>query len=200
MSTDIRFGVSYGGLFEQGFRSPPTLVRFEGFESTTARLQGSGWRLACDESIQSSTLRLAIRHQGLEVFGVSAPVRKEEILRSTDRGTQHLIFYIQRLASEKYISLYEAPSVWHGIDATPTFLEHKPKRIEDLFLFTPASLAPNSQEIISDPETVMELLEKITAMQKPEMTELRKKQRRENSLTAVTTHAKIITFAQRDAA
>lgn len=193
------------GLFDMGYRSPPIPVRFEGFEGTTTGLQRCGWELSCDEDFMYGDFQVAIFHRHMGVVGLSERVRRSSLMTAMN---QHLRFdevepiYIRRITQSHQLiysgfSTINAPreSPWHAIDAEPMFLSEHPVRPEDLFMFRPAS-APAPQEIIADPETVADLMEKIIKLQKPDMDQIRERNRRRDSLTPQITHAKIISFKE----
>lgn len=192
-------------LFDQGFRSPPIPVRFEGFEATTTGLQRSGWELSCNEDYAYGDFQLAIFHRGLGVVGISDRIRRGSMLAAfhSHLDLQYVEpIYIRRITQSHQLiysgfSTINAPreSPWHAIDAEPMFLSEHPVRPEDLFMFRPAS-APAPQEIIADPETVADLMEKIIKLQKPDMDQIRERNRRRDSLTPQITHAKIISFKE----
>lgn len=191
------------GLFDMGYRSPPTPVRFEGFEGTTTGLQRSGWELSCDEDYLYGDFRVAIFHRRMGVVGLSERVRRSSLMTAMN---QHMRFdevepiYIRRI-TQSHSLIYAGPMLlpngtsWHAIDAEPMFMSERPVRPEDLFMFRPAS-APAPQEIIADPETVADLMEKIIKLQKPDMDQIRERNRRRDSLTPQITHAKIISFKE----
>ena len=197
-----------GGLFDMGYRSPPIPVRLEGFEATTTQLQSSGWRLACDEDMVYGDFRIAIEHQGLGVVALSDRIRRGGLMRAMNldrdlsacepirmvRVTQSFNLVYTGLSSGKYLG--PESSSWHAIDAVPRFIEQV-VRPEDLFMFAPVDT--KAQEIIADPETVADLMEKIIKLQKPDMDRIREHNRRREareSLTGVVTHAKIISFRE----
>ena len=191
------------GLFDAGYRSPPTPVWFEGFEATTTQLQRSGWELSCDEDICYGDFQVAIFHRRIGVVGLSERIRRGQLIRAMDKHMDHAAFEpIQiRRVTQSHQLIYCGPIMapeknpWHAIDAEPMFMQEGPVRPEDLFLFRPAN-APAPQEIITDPETVAELMEKIIALQKPDMAAIRERNRRRDSLTTQVTHAKIISFKE----
>lgn len=196
----------FGGLrslFEMGYRSPPIPVWFEGFEATTTQLQRSGWDLSCDEDYAYGDFQVAIRHRQLGIVGLSERIRRGRLIHAMnermDRGAFEPI-QIRRVTQSHQL-IYSGPVMvpernpWHAIDAEPIFMQEGPVRPEDLFLFRPAN-APAPQEIITDPETVAELMEKIIALQKPDMAAIRERNRRRDSLTTQVTHAKIISFKE----
>lgn len=191
-------------LFDQGFRSPPIPVRFEGFEATTTGLQRSGWELSCNEDYAYGDFQLAIFHRGLGVVGISERIRRGQMLQAFH--SHHDLQYVEpiciRRVTQSHHLIYSGPvptpnmtSPWHAIDAEPMFLHEGPVRPEDLFMFRPAN-APAPQEIIADPETVADLMEKIVRLQKPDMDQIRERNRRRDSLTTQVTHAKIISFKE----
>jgi len=205
MAEVLRYGS--GGLFDMGYRSPPIPVRLEGFEATTTQLQRSGWRLACDEDVIYGDFRIAIEHDGLGVVALSDRIRRGSLLRAMnlerDRSACEPIRMVRITQSQNLVytglgGKYLAPgaSSWHAIDAQPRFIEQV-VRPEDLFMFAP--IDTKAQEIIADPETVADLMEKIIKLQKPDMDRIREQNRlREarESLTGVVTHAKIISFKE----
>lgn len=190
-------------MFDMGYRSPPIPVRFEGFEATTTQLQRSGWELSCNEDYAYGDFQVAIFHRGLGVVGISERIRRGSMLHAFN---SHLdLQYVEpiciRRVTQSHQLLYSGPVMvpernpWHAIDAEPMFLHDGPVCPEDLFLFRPAN-APAPQEIITDPETVAELMEKIIALQKLDMAAIRERNRRRDSLTTQVTHAKIISFKE----
>lgn len=190
-------------LFDMGYRSPPIPVRFEGFEATTTQLQRSGWELSSDEDYTYGDFQVAIFHRRLGVVGLSDRVRRTTLMTAMNQRLsweEIEPIYVRRITRSHEL-LYCGPALvpdktyWHAIDAEPMFLERRPVRPEDLFMFRPAD-APAPQEIIADPETVADLMEKIVRLQKPDMDQIRERNRRRDSLTTQVTHAKIISFKE----
>jgi hypothetical protein len=147
--------------------------------------------------------RVAIFHRHMGVVGLSERVRRSSLMTAMNQrmGFDEVEPICIRRITHSHSLIYAGPMVlpngtsWHAIDAEPMFLSERPVRPEDLFMFRPAN-APAPQEIIADPETVADLMEKIIKLQKPDMDQIRERNRRRDSLTTQVTHAKIISFKE----
>lgn len=150
--------------------SIPHRVHWGGWETTTTRMQQGGWELSAEQDIRDDSVRLAFRHQGMQMYGVTAPARVE-FFRYSHRD-EPLHFNVVRMASRiDVMVMHDDLSRFNPIDAYPQVMTQERKSIEDFGIF--AVPLARTEEIIVEPETVMGLLEKIKSMQSPEQAAIR---------------------------
>jgi hypothetical protein len=111
-------------------------------------------------------------------------------------GVEQPVFHIRYAASDIVIQTMESSFNFQAVDASPQFVSDKRRSIEDFGIF--ATPLARTEEIIVEPETVMGLLEKIKAMQAPELAAIREKNRRRDQhqpMERQQFHAQILSLA-----
>lgn len=156
-------------------------VHMVGFESDTYRLQRNGWQISAEESYYDYTLRIAIKHPGLRLYGLSNKVdhrMTERNLLSHDSGLEVMIERISAgdLQVITHIGASPVMSEFNPVDAEPHLSMTEPRSIDDFKIFRPLA---KEKEIIVPRETVGELLQRIHLLQDPKQEELREKRRKE---------------------
>jgi hypothetical protein len=184
---------------ERRFLSEPAEVLWAGFRSDTYRLQQAGWELAAEEDVMYNRIRLLMRHRDMRLYALSDDV-EYQYRRLHDRRERPLAFHVVRAAHEfREERIVGRGSMFAGfkqIDAQPQFIEREIKSIEDFKIF--ATPLARTEELIVEPETVAELLDKIRKMQAPEQARLRAKEARIAAPIEIhprtTFHAQIISL------
>jgi hypothetical protein len=183
----------------------PIRVAWAGWESDTYTLTRSGWSIATQESYQHNELHLMLHHKGLGMTGYGRIRGYMDLLQSclhdSYRGTRdldHVVIQIETLASTKDVFIQGRHPVESArwVDGEPYLMRIENKPLRNLSLFRQLD-APAPQELITEPETVQELLDKILAMQGPMRKELRAREaRRERDAPAPRRiHAQIVSLA-----
>lgn len=154
--------------------SRPLRVRWQGWESTTTRLQQGGWELAMNEDFQRMALRMTMRHQGHRMYGISNVINFDFFrYSSTVENLDHVVLEILHMGSDLIINLAETQFSFQAIDAFPQYTETVRKRIEDFGFFATPLVRTN--ELIVDPARIGEILEQIKAAQVPEQEAIRQR-------------------------
>lgn len=176
--------------------SRPAEVHFAGFRSDTYTLQQAGWRLAMEQDVRSGMLRMLMHHRDVDLHMVAADIRHNFMDMRLNREA-HPVFKIIRVARVlESVRLNLDFASFHVIDATPVMRIENPRRIEDFTLF--AAPLVRTEEIIIEPQSVAECLERIKALQAPNLAEIRERSRRRERLepsNQTRFHAQILTLA-----
>lgn len=186
--------MAFGG--EPRILSRPLRVHWAGWETTTFALQKRGWKLSACQDIRGSRLQMALRHDGMRIEGITAPLdyRYEQALDMRERAyVENIVLHVQGMLGETVMvrSESELPA-WSPIDAEPRYTEARITRLEDFAHFAGPLIRTN--EIIIPEESVPELLDRILKLQQPARIdrireELRGENRREQKF-----HAQIISL------
>lgn len=161
---------------DQFVLSRPAEVFWAGWRSTTTALQQQGWQMAAEQDFASFSLRVAFRHRDLKMYMVSERIRDIDYFE-VHRGSMPTI-YIAHAASRLDMVIHETQMPrYEPVDAYPQFVERKIVSMDDLKIFAPPLV--RTEELIVDPQTVDEMLQKIREMQAPEQQRIRAKQRLE---------------------
>jgi len=190
----------------------PLRVIMHGMEGTTQTLQHAGWSVSMKQDVKGESIQLAMHHEQLKLFAISAPVslnfmqlayRPEDFSRLLNR----VVFIIDRLATRMEVIVHGGPLLQGGfaayspVDCNPYFESMTRKSIEDFMIFRPLN---HSKNVIVDPNDVPGLMDMILKAQSPMQEEIRARQRsRENMAYVIdaglmpsqTIHAQIITVA-----
>jgi hypothetical protein len=181
--------------------SLPHRIHFCGWQSTLPALQQAGWELSAEQDFQRYGVRIAMRHKDLQMRGITNSIDYNFFAAASMGGFDYarpLDFEIVYMASDLRIVTNDTMSLFRPIDAMPQFTTTERKSIDDFGIF--ATPLARTEEIIVEPETVMQLLEKIKAMQSPEQAAIRARNRsRERRLDEATPrtqfHAQILSIA-----
>lgn len=149
--------------------SRPLRVHWAGWETTTFRLQKCGWKLSAYQDIRGSRIQMALRHDGLQIEGITNELsyEYERALDMRERDyVNSIVLTVQRMLGEQVMlrTVGELP-MWSPVDAEPRYTEEKIVRLEDFAHFAGPLIRTN--EIIVPEESVPELLERILKMQQP---------------------------------
>lgn len=182
--------------------SPPIPVEWAGFESNTARMQACGWEFAVEDNHYGFTTTVFARHRR---FGVTlrAELRGDDIrsrsvvyTRSGFSGFSGppVRFHAAQQHHETFIT--GSPVDWTRVDMNPSYVSARDLpsfNVKDLF----RPWAPESKEILVEPDTVADLFERIKKLQSHDLEAIRERNRkrdlREQSQEQVV--AQIITLA-----
>lgn len=187
------------GLSDARLLSRPCDVYFAGFRSDTHRLQQAGWQLSAEQDIRMRAIRLAMRHEGAQLYAMTSAVPYDFFEDANHYGHRLPEFQVQHVSSRMTVQLMESQFNFRPIDATPQYTEIKRRDIEDFGIF--AVPLARTEEIIVAPETVADLLDKIKRMQAPELTAIRERNRRRHepgtvadAMPETTFHAQIVSL------
>lgn len=196
----------HDGFLVQG---QPIPVRWAGWESDTYRLSRAGWALALNEESCHDQLDVVLHHQALQVTarGTVRGYRelRHRFMRSisgrygADDYLRHAGIDIEHVGLTQRFELYGrdpfALHEWVDCEPSAQTVSMQKMRLSDMTLFRKLE-APAPQELITDPETVQELLDRIVAMQAPMRKEIRtRSERRERDAPqARRIHAQIVSL------
>lgn len=191
--------MAYTDHWGPGGRTGPKLqVDFAGFRSDSYALTANGWRvhLSKDVTHYPDTWTVVFEHPGTRV---ALAGKVMDLRREVNRQGQAEV-YIKRVVPDTHSTIIDwgcsaSPMVEilprFGFDAPDP--EHRMSTLHGSGLFQLAS-AKQVQDIIVEPETVMDVLEKIRAMQQPELEAIhRRNKAREKSQQVL--HGRIIALA-----
>jgi hypothetical protein len=159
--------------------SEPVTLHWAGWTADTRRLQAAGWSISAQQDVEWDAMRLALRHEGMQIRGVTA----RQDWRYQDRMHEYTTgrnvpreMHVQHMASRLVLNIHEPPSVrdFTPVDAMPQLTHSKIITLDDLAHF--AVPLARTQEIILPEENVPELLERILKMQQPAKTERLKRE------------------------
>lgn len=156
-------------------------VHMVGFESDTFRLQRCGWQISAEEDYASYTFRIAIKHPGLKLYGISNKVDHRMMERDLLHRDSGLEVAIERISTGDlqiitHVGAMPVMSEFNPVDAEPRLMFTEPRSISDFKIFRPLA---KEKEIIVPRESVGELLERINSLQDPKQAEIRQKRQKE---------------------
>lgn len=166
--------------------SPPIDVEWCGFRSTTRAMQHAGWEFAVDASPQFRNRTILARHRDLGVMMTAElfddDLRSRSLIYNTNSGYQGYQgppVRFDRMNHERNVTFIDVdPTQMMRVDMNPEYTTVQEHRWNgdaiDLF----RKWAPQSEEIIVEPETVADLFERIKKMQSPELADIRERNRR----------------------
>jgi hypothetical protein len=199
-------------------RNPVCKISFLGWESTTTQLQRAGWSIAAEEDVMGvmfsggPCIRLALHHERAGLYLVTDR-ENFDYYRLASGWSEDFMEQIRHLV---FRVIYAAPRIetlrvpddfsrFSPIDALPMYesVEREVKRIEDYRLFRPLD---KMKDIIVDPNSVPELMQRILEIQMPEQQAIRERARKAQArhetakkfdevAPAQQIHAQIITLA-----
>lgn len=138
-----------------------------GFESDTYRLQQQGWSISAEQDIRQCTMRLAFRHTGAAMFGVSDEIGWQYERHLMQYGGDFPLVRVHMMGREiRYHIQGSVDWNFQPIDAMPQFVKTEIKSLEDMVHFAPA--LARTKQIILPEESVPELMERILKLQQPE--------------------------------
>lgn len=156
--------------WEREFLSRPRPVYWAGWESNTHRLQQAGWQFAAEEDFTDFRTRIIMRHEPLRMHAISEFqetdfIRAREDMRYAREG---MPFHVNYMASHFQVMLNGGfdPGAFRPVDMQPQIVTAREiKDIEDLSLF--AAPMARTNEVIVDPHSVPELMNRILELQEP---------------------------------
>lgn len=156
-------------------------VHMVGFESDTFRLQRSGWQISAEENFETYTFRIAIKHPGLKLYGISNKIDHRMMERDLSHHHSGLEVVIEHISAGdlQIVTMNSAMPVmaeFNPVDAEPRLILTEARSIDDFKIFRPLA---KEKEIIIPKESVSELLERIHQLQDPKQAEIREKRRKE---------------------
>lgn len=178
-------------LSERRVLSRPCRVHFAGWETTTNRLQQAGWSLSAEQGYDRGTVRLAAWLKPIGLYMLS-----ECQNYNFYRCDALPVFEVRAVTSDMSIRVDAETFAFSPIDARAQFVSIEHKRIEDFGIF--ATPLTRTEEIIVEPATVVDLMNKIRALQAPELAEIRRRNHvREHAEAAPRQqfHAQILSLA-----
>lgn len=179
--------------------NPPCRVVFAGWESDTYSLGRAGWEISIQKShrpeiygaIDTMLLHFPAARLNLMATCREFFTRDWRLSGALDRDLP--VFNVQRAVTDMIFR--------HEVGAIPALFSAwantTPAFIDTSIYNTPLFLdkqAPAAEQLIVEPETVAELLDKIRRMQAPEMAAIRERERRRERIATPTLHAQILTF------
>lgn len=151
--------------------SRPWVIHWAGWKTDTYRLQQSGWSLSAQQDINYGSLRIAMKHEQCQLYGLTNIIDHdyyENIRDPHDTPRQEL--HVVHMASRFTVNIHETLSAtaFSPIDAKPCIASRKIVTLDDLAHFAPPLV--RTKEIILPEMEVPELLEMILKKQQPERT------------------------------
>lgn len=169
-------------------QSQPFRVRWAGWETDTMRLHRHGWQIAVAEDPAYDAIKLMMRHEDMELHGMTDTYSWQKVFDSTLRGvmTEGFVFNVAWVGK----SNTKMPSgmLGAGLGSAVGFSEIDPVpgmvvmdesvSLDDLDIFR--KIGGESVEVLVDRAdmTVVEHLEAIKALQSDRQRELRERARR----------------------
>jgi len=180
----------------------PCRVLFAGWESDTYSLGRAGWKVAVEEIKNhhdfSSEMRMILHFPQADLHAIAAaPLRNIHDYQRLD-PTNRPVFLVRHMFSRAMVRFIEPVLVnpqW--VNTMPSMMDMTEIEWSQQPLFQRLDV-PVAEEIIAEPATVMQLLERVRQMQAPEQAGIRARQRR-NEVDVPQVHASIITFPRRAA-
>lgn len=199
--------------------SEPITLHWQGWETTTLRLQSAGWSLSADQDLSRMTMHVAFRkevEQGQTIMGITEVAEWDYIGRSQEyiqralasgRGARLRVAAMAEVVSlhvrsghgELYRGVQDdfnnynpVLGVFTPIDAYPHYAQLDTRTLDSLVHFAPA-LASTREIIVPEP-SVSDLLEEILRKQDPAK-QKHFLEEAKKATTLRTIHAKIISIA-----
>lgn len=154
--------------------SRPAEVWWSGFRSNTMQLQQHGWQIAAEESVHYSRIRLMLRHPEMRIDALTNTLDLDYYRARFTHDS--LVFRVVCVTPGfQFIRMHDVVDNFRQIDAMPQIVDQEIVTPDDLRIF--ATPLVRTEELIVEPKTVAELLEKIRRMQAPEQERIRAKER-----------------------
>lgn len=185
--------------------NPRSEVLFSGWRSDTFTLGQRGWRIAVQENLEYARFEMMLEHDGANLImhaqsninpkrehyaRTASQVYNE--MRHGDEFDRPPFNVIKVFARNPHLKVY------HEMPVFDIWSETRPRLIEaDIRQYNPFDFpifmnkdTPAPQELIVEPQDVMQLLEQIKQMQAPEQADIR----RRNRQAAPMVHTSILSF------
>jgi hypothetical protein len=174
--------------------SQPHRVLWAGFETRTTWLQHAGWKISCEQDPMQDAIRLALRHDDLNMTAITDSISYYQLMSATRLETRFIavspeenpyILTFRILAMYPGIMIHHRDeaylaSNWFAVDAQTQFARERVDSLEDLAVFAEAPLT-RTKALIVDPNDVNDLMSRIIDLQRPEQDVLRAKARMRES-------------------
>lgn len=173
--------------------SPPCRVIFAGLEGDTFSMSRQGWDIAVEEDPYRGNIRLLLNHKQAGLQGMAENRGGFFAPDWRMRGGDLPIFFVSRMAGGMRVVTNSIRSFenYSLADMTPSFAMVEEVEIARLPLFAEAKRPP-AEELIVDPATVSELLDRIRSQQAPIQKDIRERARRREIIPVQ--HASIYTL------
>lgn len=186
-------------------RNPPLKVEFMGFRSDTMTLGRAGWEVRVENDSGRFMRDIALYVSALHPkFGVALIGRLEMDFQPSagamDRFEQYrdaVVRLSQIVTRDQRARIVDTAPLrldYRQIDTEPRYMDISERDIWEMPIFNTAGV-PMAEELIVDPETVTDLMERIRQMQAPEQAEIRKNNARRERDRPCRLHANIISLA-----
>lgn len=178
------------GDITQRLLSPPCEVQWGPWKSNTAQMARAGWEFAAELDNYRQEYRILMRDRQTGMSGAGRALVHELVpaagrydLRSMGvwNKTDPVIFVHSMGISDRYTVMVEPGTRFMRIDMMPSVItgtvpEILSKTIDELGVFK--RWAPKADEIVVEPATVAEMLEKIKRMQSADLAAIRERNRK----------------------
>lgn len=185
-------------------QSPDIQLEWAGWRTSSRALQAHGWEFIINKNIREfgDVFEFILRHRHCRMstrlrvpfeWAMRRATSWQEALEDVSRWRP---VQVERIVAEDHHLLLRreiAPAAWSRVDMEPIVVDMATVPLSHTNLFRP--WAPEAQEIIAEPATVMSLLEQIKSLQAPELAEIRKRRRINGEPTGEQVSAQIITLA-----
>lgn len=163
-------------------RSPILPVEFAGFRSDTYTLGRYGWKIAIEQDMREfEHLFVIAAHHGLGVSLAGKtnfpPLFMQDIRREAPSQRPPIQLEKVSVKPGREIMLPGRPPNMQWVDTRPRLEELELRELHELPLFATLD-APAGEQLIVDPLTVSEMLDRIREMQSPEMRAIRERENR----------------------
>lgn len=161
--------------------SRPLGVHWAGWETTTLRLQQSGWQLAVEHEFHRDGYTLLMRHEEMKLYAYTDQLVLERALHDPYyRGEQMPVFVVRRVANTLQTAHTHLDfTSFQQIDAQPQIADFRIQRVEDFNIFALARNKATEILVNKADMTVIEHLEAIKRLQQPKQQEIRQRMLRE---------------------
>jgi hypothetical protein len=158
----------------EGMLSFPHRVIFQGFESTTTRLQQHGWQLSAEQDIMKGSLQLALHLPSCGLYMIADQMDYDKIY---GRPLHEPLNFMVRRATSKMTIIQSDVNIngFNPIDAMPQTIDMTGRDISTYDIF--AKTMVRTQEIYVEPASVQECLELIRKIQAPSLQKIRETNR-----------------------
>ena len=147
--------------------SRPHPVCWAGFQSDTRTLQQNGWEFSAHQDVANYEFGLMMKHSALGIHACTNLVDYRTTVAGMNHPHARMPFYIQWLTDRSIKFHYEPPTwMWEckPADMQPQVV-HELRDIDDMNLF--AGCMARTNEVIVDPHSVPDLMDRILELQEP---------------------------------
>lgn len=178
--------------------NPCSKVFFAGWESDTYKLGNQGWDVSIQENFEFGRFDAMFHHKGanliLHAIANDQPMREHtNRIAGMPRFDGPMFNVVRAFANDPNLKVYhEMPvfSIWSETKPAMVDIDSAAYNPFDFPIFMKKGDPPPAQELIVEPQDVMQLLEQIKRMQAPEQATIRERRRRDTPMA----HATILSF------